>query len=90
MSKQIGGLALKNYINTNNILSNLCVPIGIHYNTSSNDKIVNYEIKNNSKIMNDSLFNNILNLVKVSKFKYSKKNKIKIGKKTRKRKNIKL
>ncbi len=86
MSNQIGGLALKNFIKVEKELENLSVPIGLHAITPNKRDSVKYELRINQKYVDNNLFDNMISLMKPSPFRQSRKNKLKLNKKTRKNK----
>ena len=85
MSFQKGGLALNNFMDVSEGLSSLSIPLGLHYITNKYNKKINYKTTVSSKSINNNTYNNIITPVKLSPFNISKKNKIKLNKRTRKR-----
>lgn len=81
---QKGGLALNNFIDLPNGLNSLCIPLGLHCEVNNNNKKFNYKTLVSNKSINNNIFNNIINKAKSSPFKSSKKNKIKLNRRTRK------
>lgn len=84
MTLQKGGIALQNFIDVPKGLSPLCIPLGLHCKPYKNKSKTNYKVIVNTKSINNNTFNNLINKAKSHPFKSSKKNKLKINKRTRK------
>lgn len=81
---QKGGLALNNFIDLPKGLSSLCIPLGLHCQVNKKNKKYSYKTTINSKSINSNIFNNIINKAKSTPFKSSKKNKIRLNRRTKK------
>lgn len=86
MLVQKGGFALNNFVDTPSTISSLSIPLGLQYLPIKDKKLINYDVKVNSKSIENNTYNNMLSLLKPSSFNYTRKNKIKFSKKTRKNK----
>lgn len=84
---QKGGLALHNFMDVPKGLSSLCIPLGLHCQVSTKNKKHKYKTIINNKSINNNTYNNIINKAKTSPFKASKKNKIKLNRRTKKNRN---
>jgi len=85
MLTQKGGFALNNFIDIPSSISSLSIPIGIHHVPSKQKKKGNYNISINDKPLSNIMYNNIISTMKSSaSFNITRKNKIKLNKKTRK------
>lgn len=83
---QKGGFALNNFIDIPSAISSLSIPVGIQVIPAKRKKIVNYNISISDKSLTNNMYNNIISTMKSSPFKLTRKNKIKLNKKTRKNK----
>jgi hypothetical protein len=81
---QKGGLALHNFIDLPNGLSSLCIPLGLHCQVNKQTEKHNYKIVVSNKSINSNIYNNIISKAKSSPFKSSKKNKIRLNRRTKK------
>ncbi len=86
MSIQKGGFALNNFIDVPSTISSLSIPLGIQCIPSKKAKIVDYNISVSDKPISNIMYNNIISTMKSSPFKLTRKNKIKLNKRTRKNK----